>query len=72
VGGGSSGAVVANRLSEDRSWSVLLLEAGGQETQISDVPALAAYLQLGNMDWKYKVSKPLYKTSSSYVTKLPM
>ena len=30
------------------------LEAGGDETEISDVPALAAYLQLGAMDWKYK------------------
>lgn len=33
---------------------MLLLEAGGDETEISDVPALAAYLQLGSMDWKYK------------------
>ena len=30
-----------------------ILEAGGHETEISDVPALAAYLQLGRMDWKY-------------------
>ena len=30
-----------------------MLEAGGHETEISDVPALAAYLQLGRMDWKY-------------------
>ena len=30
------------------------MEAGGDETEISDVPALAAYLQLGRMDWKYK------------------
>ena len=36
-------------------FKILLLEAGGDESQISDVPALAAYLQLGRMDWKYKV-----------------
>ncbi|XP_023338867.1 glucose dehydrogenase [FAD, quinone], partial [Eurytemora carolleeae] len=54
VGGGSAGAVVANRLSENPDWKVLLLEAGGDESEISDVPVLAAYLQLGRMDWKYK------------------
>jgi len=54
IGGGSAGAVVANRLSENPKWKILLLEAGGDESQISDVPALAAYLQLGRMDWKYK------------------
>ncbi len=54
IGSGSAGAAVAGRLSEESTWSVLLLEAGGLETEISDVPALAAYLQLGSMDWKYK------------------
>ncbi|KAK7874200.1 hypothetical protein R5R35_006245 [Gryllus longicercus] len=54
VGAGSAGAVVANRLSEVEGWSVLLLEAGGDETEISDVPLLAAYLQLSQLDWKYK------------------
>lgn len=48
------GAVVANRLSEIEDWKVLLLEAGGDETEISDVPLMAAYLQLSGLDWKYK------------------
>ncbi|EDW00248.1 GH11959 [Drosophila grimshawi] len=56
IGGGSAGAVVANRLSEVRNWTVLLLEAGGDETEISDVPALAGYLQLTELDWKYQTS----------------
>ncbi|XP_050730069.1 glucose dehydrogenase [FAD, quinone]-like [Eriocheir sinensis] len=54
IGAGSAGAVIANRLSENPSWRVLLLEAGGDETEISDVPALAGYLQLSKMDWRYK------------------
>lgn len=48
------GAVLANRLTEVEEWNVLLLEAGGDETEISDVPLLAAYLQLSQLDWKYK------------------
>lgn len=48
------GAVLANRLTEMENWNVLLLEAGGDETEISDVPLLAAYLQLSKLDWKYK------------------
>ncbi len=54
VGGGSAGAVLANRLSEGGRWTVLLLEAGGQETAMSDVPAAAAYLQGGEMDWGFR------------------
>lgn len=54
VGGGSAGAVVANRLSEIPHWNILLLEAGPDENEISDVPSLAAYLQLSKLDWAYK------------------
>ncbi|KAL7643225.1 UNVERIFIED_CONTAM: hypothetical protein RMT77_006516 [Armadillidium vulgare] len=54
VGAGSAGSVVANRLSETRYERVLLLEAGGDENDISDVPGLAAYLQLSDLDWKYR------------------
>lgn len=54
VGGGSAGAVIASRLSENRNWTVLLIEAGGHETEISDVPSLAGYTQLSDLDWKYQ------------------
>lgn len=58
IGGGSAGAVVASRLSEIKNWTVLLLEAGGDETEISDIPALTGYLQLTDMDWQYKTEPP--------------
>ena len=53
-GGGSAGAVLANRLSENPAWNILLLEAGPDESEASDVPVLANNLQLGAFDWKYK------------------
>lgn len=54
VGGGSAGSVMANRLSEVEGWKVLLLEAGGHETDISDVPLLSLYLHKSKLDWKYR------------------
>ncbi|KAG7204868.1 hypothetical protein KM043_005268 [Ampulex compressa] len=63
VGGGSAGAVVASRLSEVANWTVLLIEAGGDENEISDIPLLAGYTQLSEFDWKYQTSPP---TSSDY------
>ncbi|XP_071867879.1 glucose dehydrogenase [FAD, quinone]-like isoform X1 [Bombus fervidus] len=54
VGGGSAGSVLANRLSEIEDWNVLLLEAGGDGSEIYDIPVLAANLQLTQIDWKYK------------------
>lgn len=63
IGGGSAGAVIASRLSEVSNWTVLLMEAGGDENEISDVPVLAAYSQFSEMDWKYQTSPP---TVSAY------
>lgn len=54
IGGGSAGAVLANRLSENKNWTVLLLEAGPDEPALSDVPALYPVFQLAAFDWKFK------------------
>ncbi|XP_076652656.1 glucose dehydrogenase [FAD, quinone]-like [Halictus rubicundus] len=54
IGAGSAGSVVANRLSENGNWSVLLLEAGLDEQTISDVPVMALNLELTSMDWQFK------------------
>ncbi|MEO8453181.1 MAG: FAD-dependent oxidoreductase [Gemmatimonadota bacterium] len=54
VGGGSAGAAIASRLSEDPSVSVLLLEAGSdRETSHVTIPAAFAKLFRGPLDWAY-------------------
>lgn len=53
VGGGSAGSVLANRLSENPFVRVLLLEAGGNENKISDIPLAYQSLQQTPLDWEY-------------------
>lgn len=57
VGAGSGGCVVANRLTEVPYWKVLLLEAGRDETFISDVPLSATVLGQTAYNWGYVSQK---------------
>ena len=54
IGAGSAGSVVANRLSEEKDWKVLLLEAGGDPTPNTEVPGLFLTLQNTEIDWQYR------------------
>ncbi|XP_025424858.1 glucose dehydrogenase [FAD, quinone]-like [Sipha flava] len=57
VGAGSGGSVVANRLTEVAGWSVLLLEAGGEENAMTEVPLLVSYLIGSGFDWGYRTER---------------
>ena len=54
IGAGSAGCVVANRLTEDRDTTVLLLEAGNPDTKPEiQIPSQCLSLQGSSVDWAY-------------------
>src|SRR5256885_6029926 len=54
VGGGSAGAVIASRLSEDPNCRVALIEAGERPPEIAALPIAPAAMQLNPAtDWMY-------------------
>ena len=53
LGGGAAGSVLAARLSEDSSRSVLLLEAGKRAPETVNMPAKWISHVDTDIDWKY-------------------
>lgn len=53
VGAGSAGAIVAARLSEIADWNVLLLEAGGDPPESSEIPLKWSLALNTEYDWKF-------------------
>ncbi|XP_037951965.1 glucose dehydrogenase [FAD, quinone]-like [Teleopsis dalmanni] len=53
IGAGSAGSVLASRLSENPKREVLVIEAGGDPPQESQIPSLFFTLSLSNYSWSY-------------------
>jgi choline dehydrogenase len=54
VGAGSAGAALANRLTENGRFRVLLLEAGGKTHRLSQVPiSFASFINRPGVNWLY-------------------
>lgn len=55
VGGGTAGCALARRLAEDLQLTVLLLEAGDEETrsEIINMPLTAKEVQKTQVDWSF-------------------
>ncbi|MEC3977053.1 GMC family oxidoreductase [Amycolatopsis sp. H20-H5] len=67
VGAGSAGCVLANRLSEDPSAQVLLLEAGGEDTADEiHIPAAFAALFKTRWDWNYETVEQKHTGKREY------
>ncbi|CAM1317733.1 Uncharacterised protein at_DN1121 [Pycnogonum litorale] len=54
VGAGSTGSVIASRLTENPHVSVLLLEAGGEENFITEIPGISSFMGFTPKDWSFK------------------
>jgi choline dehydrogenase len=66
VGAGSAGCVLANRLSEDPSVQVLLLEAGPEDTPDAiRVPAIFSSLFGSEVDWDYRLEQQTHYQGST-------
>jgi choline dehydrogenase-like flavoprotein len=57
VGGCAAGCLLAVRLSEVPGWAVMLLEAGGKENFLQDIPSIATKLQSTATDRVYRTEK---------------
>lgn len=58
VGAGTAGCALANRLSENAKWKVLLIEAGQSENVVMDVPMFVHFMQGSDkLNWQYKSEK---------------
>ncbi|XP_066921858.1 glucose dehydrogenase [FAD, quinone]-like [Clytia hemisphaerica] len=69
IGAGSAGAVVARRLSENKSWKILLLEAGGGTNILTEIPGLLFNNFMSSNDWSYRTEAAKDGKTSSIHTK---
>ncbi|KAK9753175.1 GMC oxidoreductase [Popillia japonica] len=53
VGSGPAGSVIANRLTENSNWTVLLLEIGEVPINTTEIVAIANSFQMSDYNWGY-------------------
>ncbi|XP_019873082.2 glucose dehydrogenase [FAD, quinone]-like [Aethina tumida] len=68
VGAGSTGTILANRLSEISEWKILLLEAGDFPDNITHVPFMIDMSRFTRFNWGYK-STPQTKSCLGMVNR---
>ncbi|KAG7203346.1 hypothetical protein KM043_013422 [Ampulex compressa] len=69
VGAGTSGCVIASRLSEHANVTVLLVEAGGYFNWLSTVPLVAPFMQGSEVDWAFQTEPQRYSSKGLWNNK---
>lgn len=67
VGSGTSGSVVAGRLSENPNTSVLVLEAGGPQLITTDAPSNARQQIGSEIDWGYRTISQYPNAGTAFI-----
>ncbi|CAH0546691.1 unnamed protein product [Brassicogethes aeneus] len=60
IGAGATGTILANRLSEEKDFKVLLLEAGGYPNNYTDIPFVIDMSRFTKFNWGYKTVSQKY------------
>lgn len=55
IGAGNAGCVLANKLSENNNWNILLVEAGGDPFPVTQIPGLWHRSLGSTADWQYNL-----------------
>lgn len=66
VGAGSAGSVIAGRLTENEDVSVLVLEAGGPQTVLTDMPGHERQQLRTEVDWSYTTTSQSPNAGNAY------
>lgn len=66
VGAGAAGSVLANRLTENPRWKILLLENGEEENDTTDIPFLTQNLYSTDYVYPYKGEPGLRKKKDGF------
>ncbi|XP_055678451.1 glucose dehydrogenase [FAD, quinone]-like [Lutzomyia longipalpis] len=73
IGAGSAGCVLANRLSENPDWKILLLEAGGDPPIESAIPRFFPKVQRTPYDWEFYTERSqkhsIFRGEATYLTR---
>ncbi|XP_054165987.1 oxygen-dependent choline dehydrogenase 1-like [Oppia nitens] len=72
VGAGTAGSVLAARLADDITKTVLLLEAGGAQNSSTDIPALRPSLKGTEIDWNHEILPQKYAYFARKESQIPI